>query len=230
MNHALSTAKGLWPREDGPDTSKLITEDDTPVDNLFSEKQQRLLSESLYTSWDGNGRPFVAMANVGFYVSLHRPPLVPDLLLSLDVQVPQEVWEKPHRVYAAWEYGKVPEVVIEIVSNQDGGELSDKLEKYAQTAVAHYVVYDPQRLLSDIPLRLYTLQGRHYVETESTWLNEAQLGLTLWKGTYEGLHTVWLRWTDSRHELILNGAERVAAEKERAEKLAARLRELGIEI
>jgi len=30
------------------DIAALITEDDTPVDNLPSEKQQRLLTESLY--------------------------------------------------------------------------------------------------------------------------------------------------------------------------------------
>ena len=29
----------------------LVTEDDTPVDNLLSEKQQRLLTEPLYSSW-----------------------------------------------------------------------------------------------------------------------------------------------------------------------------------
>ncbi len=30
----------------------LVTEDDEPVDNLFSAKQQRLLVESLYSSWN----------------------------------------------------------------------------------------------------------------------------------------------------------------------------------
>jgi hypothetical protein len=29
----------------------IVTEDDEPLDNLFSEKQQRLLTESLYSSW-----------------------------------------------------------------------------------------------------------------------------------------------------------------------------------
>ena len=232
------------PREYWPDTSQMITEDETPVDNLFSEKQQRLLTETLYSSWDGGGKPFVAMANVGLFFSPRRPPLVPDTLLNLGAQVPREVWEKQHRVYAIWEYEKSPEVVIEIVSNQEGGELSDKLLKYARTAVAHYVVFDPQRLLSNIPLRLYTLQGRHYVETESAWLSEAQLGLTLWHGKYEGLESTWLRWTDFQHQLIPTGAERANAEKQRAdvekqradlaeqraEKLAAKLREMGIEL
>ena len=29
----------------------LVTEDGEPVDNVFSEKQQRLLTEPLYSSW-----------------------------------------------------------------------------------------------------------------------------------------------------------------------------------
>jgi hypothetical protein len=38
-----------------PDIHGLITEDDTPVDNLPSEKQQRLLTEPLYSAWAGPG-------------------------------------------------------------------------------------------------------------------------------------------------------------------------------
>jgi hypothetical protein len=42
-----------------PDTSLLITEDGKPVDNLFVEKQYRLLTEPLWTSWKSpEGRPF----------------------------------------------------------------------------------------------------------------------------------------------------------------------------
>lgn len=221
---------GFW-----PDTSQMITEDDTPVDNLFSEKQQRLLTEPLYASWDGNGAPFLAMSNVGVFISPNRPPLVPDMLLSLKVQPPSEVWEKPNRVYAIWMYEKSPEVVIEIVSNREGEELGKKLEKYANIGVAHYVVYDPQGLLGDLSLRVHTLQGRHYVETENVWLNEARLGLTPWRGEYENLEATWLRWTNADHALIPTGAERASvaeqraeSAEQRAEKLAARLRELGI--
>ena len=73
---------------EAPDISHIITEDDTPVDNMFSEKQMRLLTHTLYASWPGpgDGRPFVAMANVGLFFAIHAPPLVPDVLVSLDVQ------------------------------------------------------------------------------------------------------------------------------------------------
>ena len=47
------------------------------MDNIFSEKQQRLLTEPLYSG--GLDRPFAAMANVGVFYQTHQPPLVPDM-------------------------------------------------------------------------------------------------------------------------------------------------------
>ena len=49
-----------------PDLSHLVTEDDTPVDNRFSERQQRLLPHLLFSSWP-EGRPFEALSNVGLF-------------------------------------------------------------------------------------------------------------------------------------------------------------------
>ena len=46
-----------------PDANQLITEDDTPVDNFVSEKQQRLLVSSIYSSF--HNQTFLAAANVG---------------------------------------------------------------------------------------------------------------------------------------------------------------------
>ncbi len=34
----------------------------------------------------GEGRTFLALANVGLFHELHEPPHVPDVMLSLDVQ------------------------------------------------------------------------------------------------------------------------------------------------
>lgn len=41
------------PPEFLPRVDDLVTEDDTPVDNIFSAKQHRLLVEPLYSSWRG---------------------------------------------------------------------------------------------------------------------------------------------------------------------------------
>jgi len=101
----------------------LVTEDEEPVDHVFSEKQQRLLTEPLYSSWTpppeeeqpGHPRPFWAAAHVGIFPSLHQPPLVPDVFVSLDVSVADNMCEQRHRSYGFWEFGKAPDVVVEIV-------------------------------------------------------------------------------------------------------------------
>ncbi len=106
-----------------PDISHLVTEDDTPVDNLFSETQQRLLCDCLYSSWsrpDGS-RIFLVAANVGVFYAVHQPAIVPDVFLSLDVQAPQDWREKRNRTYFTWEFGKPPDVAIEIVSRPASG-------------------------------------------------------------------------------------------------------------
>ncbi len=215
-----------------PDLTHIITEDDTPVDNIFSEKQPRLLTESLYTSWQGpddDERKFVALANVGLFFVADNKPLVPDVLVSLDVELPEELWEKHHRSYFVWEYGKPPEVVIEIVSNRKGNEDGDKLQRYAQQGIAYYVEIDPDHNLSNQTLRLYERHGARYVEREDHWMPEMNLGLLLWEGVYEGKKDMWLRWCDLHDNLVATGAEKAAQEKDRADRLAAKLRELGVD-
>ena len=75
------------------DIQHLITEDETPVDNLPSEKQQRLLTEPLYSAWSGpgEGRTFLAAANVGVFAQVRDPAIVPDMFLSLDVEVAEDL-------------------------------------------------------------------------------------------------------------------------------------------
>lgn len=211
-----------------PDVSHLITEDDTPVDNLLSEKQQRLLVGCLYSSWNP-GTPFLAAANVGLFYGLRLPAVVPDVMLSLDVEVAEDWDKKSNRSYFIWEFGKPPEVVIEIVSNQDGNELGSKFQKYARAAVAYYVIFDPLHKLGEQILRIYELRGNNYIERSETWLELAGLGLTLWQGEFEGKTYQWLRWCDRDGNLVLTGDERAEQEHQRAERLAAILRAQGID-
>jgi Uma2 family endonuclease len=210
---------GPLPPELWPEVEHLVTEDDTPVDNIFSEKQQRLLTESLYTSWSGPGeeRPFLVLANVGLFFAVGQPPLVPDVLLSLDVRVPANVWPKANRSYFVWMYGKPPDVVIEVVSNRQGGEDSHKLATYAWIGIPYYVIFDPEQQLSEQVLRVYALHVGEYQLQSDAWFGKAALGLTLWQGTYEELEATWLRWCAQDGTLIPTGAERSA----RAEQQAA---------
>ncbi|MEW6283035.1 MAG: Uma2 family endonuclease, partial [Candidatus Eremiobacterota bacterium] len=145
-----------------PDTSHLITEDDEPVDNWFQERQQRLMPESLYASWRP-GRVFLAAANVGLFHKVSEQAVVPDVMVSLDATVPDDWWEHHNRSYMTWEFGKPPELVVEVVSNRKGGE-DGKLAHYAQVGVAFYAIYDPRLLLSKRALRVYALHAGRYVD------------------------------------------------------------------
>ncbi|WP_375466458.1 hypothetical protein [uncultured Nostoc sp.] len=97
---------------------------------------------------------------------------------------------------------------------------------------------------------MYELRGRQYIPMSEQWLTEVELGLCLWEGTYEGKRDVWLRWCDATGNMIPTGAERAEQERlraeqerlraeqereaketalQRAERLAAQLRALGVE-
>jgi Uma2 family endonuclease len=199
-----------------PSVNHIITEDDTPVDNFFSEKLQRLLTEVLYASWEP-GIPFLAGANVGIFAIAREPAIVPDVFLSLDVEVAENWLEKKHRSYFMWEFGKPPEVAIEIVSNREGEELERKLKAYQRMRVSYYVVYDPAYQLGEDLLRIYELRGTTYEQKTDNWLATVGLGLTLWEGEFEGKQFTWLRWCDRDGNLIPTGAERAETERQRAE-------------
>jgi len=231
------------------DISHLVIEDDTPVDNFQSEEQQRLLVEPLYSS-KALPAPFLAAANVGLFYKLKGDPIVPDVLLSLDVQRPDDFSQRRNRSYFVWEFGKVPEVCLEIVSNQEGDELTlskksqqkgkttIKKEIYAQIGVRYYAVFDPLRQIqgkdemNGALLRVWSISPDGYTEltppqgisaiSQSVWLNAAGIGLTLWEGQFEEAVTrLWLRWCDRDGLIISTGAER-------ADRLAEHLRSLGI--
>ncbi len=232
-----------------PDLSAVVTEDDAPVDNIFSEKQQRLLTAPLYDSWPGRRdesgrfRPFVAMSNVGLFFQPDEAPVVPDALLSADVSLPSDLWPKKHRSYFVWQYGKPPDVVIEIVSNREGGELDDKLRIYEHVRVAHYVVFDPIQQLGGPRLRAFELRGDRYVDRLDLRFERLGLALVEWEGPWEGRTERWLRWAEVGGLLIPSGAERAEQEKQRAEqekqraeqekqradRLAEKLRALGVD-
>lgn len=205
-----------------PDISNLMIEDDTPVDNFQSEKQQRLLVEPLYSSWLP-GIFFIAAANVGLFYALKQDPLVPDAFLSLGVQMPADWSQKQNRSYFVWELGKVPEVCIEVVSNKVGKELGSKKDDYARIGVPYYAVFDPLKQLqgkeelNGTLLKVWVLNAKKYVELpQPFWLETVGLGLTLWEGEFEGQLRLWLRWCDETVQVIPTGAERAALEEQRA--------------
>ncbi len=123
-------------------TATLVTEDDIPVDNLFSAKQRRLLVEPLYSSWQPptledvtEPRIFLADSDVAVFGTPYQSAIAPDMFLSLDVAPNPAYIANEHRSYFVWEYGKAPEVALEIVSNRKGKEMDDKLRRYGQIGI-----------------------------------------------------------------------------------------------
>jgi Putative restriction endonuclease len=227
------------------DISHLVIEDDTPVDNIQSEKQQRLLVEPLYSS-RALPSPFLAVANVGLFYQLKGEPIVPDAMISLRVQCAEDFSRKQDRSYFAWEFGKLPEVCVEIVSNQEGDELMvsrksqqkgktvSKQALYADIRIPYYVVYDPLRQIqgqtemNGALLRVWSNSAGRYTELtpaeginlagQSVWLEELGLGVRLWEGAFEDEVTrLWLRWCDREGNVILTGAEGQEVQRQRAE-------------
>lgn len=188
------------------DYDAIETEDDEPVDNFFSAKQQRLLVEPLYGSWRPNFR-FLADANVGLFRAPNLPPVVPDMFLSLNVAIAEDWYTKENRTYYLWKFGKPPDLCVEIVSNLKGGELRRKLERYAEMGVSYYLVFDPQALLVREKLRLFELVGNRYQQKTTTRLDDIGLSVSLWHGVYEEKEAEWLRWGDHAGNLIPTHAE-----------------------
>lgn len=226
------------------DISHLVTETDTPVDNFQSAQQQRLLVEPLYSS-QALPAPFLAEANVGLFYILKGDPIVPDALLSLGVQRPAEFSQRQNRSYFVWEFGKVPEVCIEVVSNQEGNELSlskkaqqqgktCKKAIYAQIGVPYYAVFDPLQQIQGptdmkgATLRVWAISPTGYSELtpasglvtsgQSVWLEGAGVGLALWEGSFEEeVPRLWLRWCDREGQIIPTGAEGLTLERQKTE-------------
>ena len=217
-------AQGHFIQPDAINWDAIITEDDTPVDNYTTEQHSGLQTDTLYDSWVHSvyGKAFIVAADVGIFSSPDEPPIVPDFFLSLGVTKPTDRRPKRNRSYFIWEVGKVPAVVVEIVSNQQGEEEGYKKRRYADLGIRYYAVFDPLHEVNSQTLRLYQLQddhdANHYVEMSDHWMPEVELGLMVWHGEHQGVYGEWLRWCDQNGVPIPTGQERVEQEQLRAEQ------------
>lgn len=88
-------------------------------------------------------------------------------------------------------------------------------------------------------LQAFRLVGGHYEQVltkEGLPIPELGLTLALWRGKYQNIDRMWLRWLTAEGGLIPTSSEQViaaqqqaTAAQQRAERLAAQLRELGID-
>lgn len=222
------------PPECIPDVTNLVIENSKSLHSIRVEKQMRVLTAPLEAAWagPGEGAPFSVFANVGLFHTYRASPIVPDVMLAADVAWPSDLSNKEHQSYFVWIVGKVPDVVIEIVSNREGGEDTEKLLAYARIGVPYYIIFDPEQHLGQGILRIYHLTGsvrKRYKLVDDPWLEEVDLGVRLWEGEYAGITGVWLRWYDRSGNLIPLGSElaqQLHEERRRADDLQRQLEEL----
>ncbi len=82
--------------------------------------------------------------------------------------------------------------------------------------------------------------GSHYEAVElrepKFWMPDLKLGICAWKGKFQGINRLWLRWFDETGQIVKTEAEKrkqdrsaLEVERDRSQKLAQKLRELGID-
>lgn len=224
-----------------PSTEELPCSDETPVDNEDQNYLPNFLLFLLELIWADRQDWFFGVDMAVYHTTGDSPkiPVVPDGFLSVGVERRKQ--GKSRSSYATWEENNVvPILVLEIVSQTPGHEYDEKLKIYAQLGVLYYIVYNPAygRRDKHQPFEVYRLvKGQYHLQHgEPVWMPELGLGIgrILWQS--DGAPRELLFWFNEygdRHatpnELRQQAERQAKQEKQRAEALAQRLRELGIE-
>ena len=123
--------------------------------------------------------------------------------------------------------GDIPAVVIEFLSDKDGGEYSVKrtyppgkwffYEQILQ--ITTYIIFEPEGGL----LEYYQLENGRYElqqpdENGRHWVDTMGLFLGTWRGAKEGRNGYWLRWWDKKGNLLSWAVELIEQERQRAEQ------------
>jgi Uma2 family endonuclease len=210
-----------------PTADELPCSDDTPVDNELQELIPSLLKSILLMLWEGRMDWFFGI-DMGIYTHPEKPPIVPDGFLSLNVE---RFYDEQLRLsYLLWEEEIPPMFVLEVVSTKPGGEYTTKLDEYARMGVLYYVIYNPKRRRK-ATLEIYKLVNGSYEIQNSNplWMPEIGLGIGSDRANYGGLMREWLYWYDENNLRYPTPYERAELESQRADRLAAKLRALGID-
>lgn len=210
--------------------------DEPPVESDFHLRQIILLLTCLDWLWQDRS-DYYASSNLTIYYSeaqlKKRDFCGPDFFVVLGTE------KRPRKSWVVWaEDGKYPNVIVEILS--DSTAKVDRTEKktlYQNTfRTPEYFWFDPNTL----EFQGFSLINGHYQALQTNaqgYLWSEQLGLFL------GVYNDQLRYFDADGGLVLTPQEvaqqemtaknvileQANHEKQRADKLAAKLRELGID-
>ena len=226
---------------------------DEPVDNINQPSLAAALTESLVNA-DKLTPESLTTTNYGICVKLEQQFVVkaPDWAYISRIAVPKTEIE---RSYTPQIQGDIPAIVMEFLSEAEGGEYSIKPNHpYGKWFFYEKILKAPYYVLFEIQsahLEVYQLEKGVYKrqnpdETGRYWLEPLQLYLGVWDGVREGRQKSWLRWWTEQGELLPWGAElvqelaierqrteaerqRTEIERQRAERLADLLRAQGID-
>jgi Uma2 family endonuclease len=186
------------------------------VDNELQELIPALLKSILLMIWESR-QDWLFAIDMGIYSSPELPPIVPDAFLSLGVERCYDEDLRPS--YVLWDEEVVPSFVLEVVSPRYREEYTTKLKIYEQMGVLYYAIYSSKRKRKP-RFEVYKLIDGLYqlVATNTTvWMSDG------------GVTREWLYWYDKDGKRYATPNERVQEEVDRSNKLADKLRQLGID-
>ncbi len=198
-----------------------LLSDEPPMETELHLRQVMLLIQSLESYW-GERQDFYAFGNLTIYYSPRQRKSEdfrgPDFFVVLDVE------KKPRKSWVVWEEGgKYPNVIVEILSpttaETDKGLKKEIYQDIFRTP--DYFWFDPETLEFQ-GFQLMAGQYQVIEPNEKGWLWSQQLGL------YLGIDNDQLRFFTPEGKLVLTPEETAKQEKQRAEWLAEKLQELGI--
>jgi Uma2 family endonuclease len=213
-----------------PDDFKL---EEKPVENTGQPLIAGALRESLELA--GLIQPEMLIAsNFGLCATVNGDLAIkaPDWVYVPKV-LPLEA-RKDRKSYTPNLEGDIPSIVMEFLSDEDGGEYSVKrtfppgkwffYEQILQ--VPTYAIFNPETGL----LEVYRLQaGRYELEIPDAegrhWIADMGLFLGVWRGEKEERTGYWLRWWDEAGNLLPWAVERIEQESQRAEEERQRAEE-----
>jgi Uma2 family endonuclease len=230
-----------------PDHTQLPDSDGTIVENFQEHPQGMLLTDSLRPVLDTlhpDGQYAIGQ-DAGIYFRITEPALqgckAPDWFYIPDV--PPLLEGQVRRSYVLWQELIAPLLIIEFASG-DGSEERDVTPQTGMFWVyerilraEYYAIYEVQRASVEV----FRLEHRRYhpvVANERGHYPIDALGVELgiWPGVYQHQDLPWLRAWDQHGNLLPTGDERAEVQRQRAEaaeqraeRLAARLRELGVD-
>ncbi|MEH2175253.1 Uma2 family endonuclease [Nostoc sp.] len=196
--------------------------DEPPLETDLHRLQMTLLIQCLEWLWQ-NRKDFYASGNLTIYYSPRQRKSEnfrgPDFFVVLGTE------RKPRKSWVVWEEdGKYPNVIIEIISDSTGD--TDKgLKKQIYQDIFRtpdYFWFDPETLEFS---GFHLLDGKYQPleQNPQGWLWSQQLGL------YLGVVQEKLRFYTREGELIPTPEEVAQHQKQRSDRLAAKLRELNID-